>query len=132
MERVSETADRVIRCARGMITDIEVDQHLERDRSRAVATGREQPNERSFDDTLNGGARVGELEDALRVAVSYYQDQLGRSGEARARRRRSAAMPLGLSGILCERRLDQGPVLPALERTHHGRDPTGAVGRIVG
>ena len=38
----------------------------------------------------------------------------------------------GLSGILCERRLDQGPVLPALERTHHGRDPTGAVGRIVG
>jgi DNA primase len=86
LEKVSETADRVIRCARGMITDIGVDQRLERDRSLAVATGGGQRNEKPSLDAspTEGRARVAELEDALRVAVSYYQDQLGRSTEARS------------------------------------------------
>ena len=45
LEKVSETADRVIRCARGVISDIGVDQRLERDRSVAMPTGRKQRDE---------------------------------------------------------------------------------------
>lgn len=84
VERVSETADRVIRCARRMLNDIEVDLHLERDPSVAVVTGRDQSNERSLDKEPHDELVVGELEDVLRVAVSYYQDQLGSSNQARA------------------------------------------------
>jgi hypothetical protein len=45
---------------------------------------------------------------------------------------RVVADELGLSGILCKRRLDLGLALPALERKRHGRDPAGVVGRVVG
>jgi DNA primase len=52
----------------------------------AVVTSRTQPNEKpSRDETLiDGRVRVAELEDALGVAVSYYQDQLDHNDEARA------------------------------------------------
>jgi DNA primase len=85
LEKVAETADRVIRCARRIITDIGVDQHLERDRSVTVVTGSGRPTGKpSLDESLIDGVAVAELEEALEVAVSYYQDQLDRSGEARA------------------------------------------------
>jgi DNA primase len=86
LEKVSETADRVIRCARGVIGDIGVDQQMERDRSMSAATARGQRNERPpLARTLTDGrVRAAELKEALAVAVSYYQDQLDGSREAQS------------------------------------------------
>jgi DNA primase len=86
LEKVSETADRVIRCARRMINDIGIDLRLEHDRSMAAATARGQRNERHpLARTLTDGrVRAAELEEALADAVSYYQDQLDRSSEAQS------------------------------------------------
>lgn len=87
LEKVSQTAGRVIRCARSVIDDIGLDQHLEHERSVAAATGRDRLNETKpdLDESLvEGGVQAQELEAALRVAVSFYQDQLSRSDEGRA------------------------------------------------
>jgi DNA primase catalytic core len=87
LEKVSQTAGRVIRCARSVIADIGIDQRLERDWSVAIAKNGDRSKETQpdlNDSQVGGGVSAAELEDALLVAVSYYQDQLSRSDEARA------------------------------------------------
>jgi len=53
------------------------------------------------------------------VKIVYADDEAGICGQ------------IEQIDVLCKRRLDLELAVPVLERTHHGRDPAGVVGRIV-
>jgi hypothetical protein len=87
VQKVSETADRVIRCARQVISEIEIDRPLELDSSRSVAAGRDQPNEAEIatdDRSPSSQKSAAELVDVLEAAVSFYQNQLRQDDQALA------------------------------------------------
>jgi DNA primase len=87
LDKVTATADRVIRCAHQVIAHLEADRHLEHDRSRRITTGRQEPGRVSLPttDTLEAArVTVAEAQGALRSAISFYQDQLGQHDQARA------------------------------------------------
>jgi DNA primase len=87
LDKVTATADRVIGCAHQVIAHLEADRHLEHDRSRTITASRQASEEVSLPTVDTPGAGrvgVGEAEAALRAAVSFYQDQLGRDDQARA------------------------------------------------
>ena len=88
LDKVTATADRVIRCAHQVITRLEAGRRMEQDRSPTITTGEEEPtptglpNAAEIPQVAAGGA--GEAEAALRSAISYYQEQLGRDDGAQA------------------------------------------------
>ena len=88
LDKVTATADRVIRCAHQVIAHLEGDRRLEHDRSQTITSGRQASDEVSFpavaDPPEPDRITDGEGEAALRVAVSFYQDQLGEDNLARA------------------------------------------------
>ena len=87
LDKVTATADRVIRCAHQVITHLEPGGHLEHDRSRTITTSRQAPEEVSLPTTDTpeaGRVSIGKAEEALRAAVSFYQDQIRKDDQARA------------------------------------------------
>lgn len=86
LDKVTATADRVIRCAHQVITHLEADRHLEHDRSRTITTDRQESEEvnlPSVDTPEVGRVGVREAEEVLRAAVFFYQDQIGHDDQAR-------------------------------------------------
>jgi len=85
LRKVSETADRVIRCARQVITELGADRRLERDTSVVQTTSRERPTGRRVD-IAGTPARTSsdELYEALHAAISYYRGELSRDRQAQA------------------------------------------------
>ncbi|MEX0667083.1 MAG: toprim domain-containing protein, partial [Acidimicrobiia bacterium] len=84
---MTATADRVIRCAHQVITHLDADRHLEHDTSRSITTGRQASGKVSLptaDTPKPGRVSAEEAEEALRAAVSFYQDQLAHDDQARA------------------------------------------------
>jgi len=87
LDKVTATADRVIRCAHQVLTDLEGDRRLEHDGSRTITTNRQASEEVSpptADTPEAGRVAVGKAEEALRAAVAFYQDQLVQDDQARA------------------------------------------------
>ena len=88
LDKVTATADRVIRCAHQVITRLETGRRIEQDRSPTITTRREEPTPIGLPNTAETPqvptGRVGEAEAALGFAISYYQKQLGRDDGAQA------------------------------------------------
>ena len=92
LDKVTATADRVIRCSHHVLTGLEAEPELARDHaSRGIATyqHRQADVEKNRAPDLAEEVRTEErnpqLEEALRVAVAFYQAQLGQDGGSDAR-----------------------------------------------
>ncbi|MEX2132807.1 MAG: toprim domain-containing protein, partial [Acidimicrobiia bacterium] len=87
LDKVTATADRVIRCAHQVITHLEAERHLEHERSGTITTSRRESDEvrsHTVDTPEVGRVGVGEAEEVLQAAISFYQNQLDRDDQARA------------------------------------------------
>ncbi|MCH7584624.1 MAG: toprim domain-containing protein [Acidobacteria bacterium] len=92
LDKVAATANRVTRCARGVLTSLEAEQDLVRDRiapeitlshdRQPGSTGRRLPDPAA---TAPTGDRHAELDEALGSAVAFYQAQLRDPDGAQAR-----------------------------------------------
>jgi DNA primase len=92
LDKVATTADRVIRCARRVLANLEADQGPVRDRRSPEMTttqyGRPAATEKRLPDpaeTAPAEDRHTELEEALRSAVAFYQARLEHEDGAQAR-----------------------------------------------
>lgn len=90
LDRVAATADRVIRCAHQVLSHLETELHLERDHPRTPAMDQPLPRVETASLAIDDAqprtpAPHQEIEEALRLAVSYYQDQLRHSDGSQAR-----------------------------------------------
>ncbi|MGH2351182.1 MAG: DNA primase [Chloroflexota bacterium] len=92
LEKVAATADRVIRCARRLLNDLEADREVGRDRSSPEIATRQPPEPRQAGTVLpdpaesapaNDGHR--ELQEALRCTVAFYEGRLNHKDGADAR-----------------------------------------------